>query len=331
MRMLRGLLVVFLIAHAAVARAAEWHAEVINTPARVTAIDTVDGKPRVLAGGLWYDIDMRGGKPRLVFLDEMRRPQLPADALPGGSVATGTRDIARAWLAAPTTRYKHTVLGDDIEAGSIVIETAAGVRHTVTLGDDAVFEDLAPRLADLDGDGRDEIVVVKSYLKRGAALAVIAQRNGRYGIVAETPPLGAPNRWLNPAGIADFTGDGKIDIALVRQPHVVGSLELWTYDNGRLRQAANLGGFSNHVAGSSALNLSAVADIDGDGTPDLALPALDLGRLRIVSFKPAAREIASIPLPSTVAGNIGVIAREHAPPAFAVALADGTLVVVRND
>ena len=48
-----------------------------------------------------------------------------------------------------------------------MIETRAGKRFTVRLKDDAVFEDLAPRLVDLDGDGRDEIVLVKSYF--GAA------------------------------------------------------------------------------------------------------------------------------------------------------------------
>jgi hypothetical protein len=329
--MLRTLLVFFLAANAANARAGEWRAEAVDTPARVTALETGDGKPRVVAGGLWYDIDMSGAKPRLIFLDEPRRPPLPENALPGSSIAVGTRGIARTWLASPTTRYGHAVLGDAIEAGSLIIETADGKSHTVTLGNDAVFEDLTPRLADLDGDGRDEVVVVKSYLARGAAIAVIAQRKGRYGIVAETPPLGTPNRWQNPAGIADFNGDGKVDIALVRQPHAVGALELWTYDKGRLRQIASLDGFSNHAIGSRALGMSGVADFDGDGTPDLALPSFDLTRLRIMSFKPAPREIASIPLPSNAASNIGMIERGNAPPALAVALADGTLVIIRND
>ena len=149
-----------------------------------------------------------------------------------------------------------------------------------------MFEDLEPRLADLDGDGHDEIVVVKSYLKRGSSLAVIAVRNGKYEIVAETPPIGRPHAWLNPAGIADFNGDGKIDIALVRMPHAVGTLELWSWADRSLRKTAELPDVANHIAGTRALDMSATADFDGDGIADLALPSFDRNRLRIVAFTP---------------------------------------------
>ena len=120
--------------------------------------------------------------------------------------------------------------------------------------------------------------MVKSYLKRGSSLAVIAERNGKYEIVAETPPLGAPHRWLNPAGIADFNGDGKTDIALVRQPHVVGALELWSWRDGHLRKAAELADVANHIAGTRALDMAAAADFDGDGIADLAVPSFDRSR-----------------------------------------------------
>jgi hypothetical protein len=212
-----------------------------------------------------------------------------------------------------------------------VIETREGILHTVRLKDDAVFEDREPRLADLDGDGHDEVIVVKSYLKRGSSLAVVAQRKGRYEIVAETPPLGGPHRWLNPAGIADFTGDGKLDIALVRQPHVIGELELWSYTDGRLRQVASLPDTANHIAGTRALHMSAVADFDGDGIADLGLPSLDRTHLRIVSFAPTAREIASVQLAAKAATNLATVARTSGPPAIAVGLADGTLALIRND
>ncbi|MBS0533131.1 MAG: VCBS repeat-containing protein [Proteobacteria bacterium] len=323
------LIVLALLAFTSAAHGAEWRVERIDTPARVTGIETVDGKPRIDAGGLYYGVDLSGDKAKLAFLDvERQRP--PENALPDGQVVTGTHDIARVWFASPTQRYDHAALGDAIEAGSLMIVTADGKTDTVVLGNDAVFEDLTPRLADLDGDGRDEIVVVKSYLTRGSAIAVIAQRKGRYQIVAETPPLGGPHRWENPAGIGDFNGDGKMDIAVVRQPHAVGALELWTYADGRLRHGPSLDDFSNHVAGTRALGMSAVADFDGDGTPDLALPSFDRTRLRIVAFKPVAQDIASIKLPSDARTNIGVIARDNGPPALLLGLADGSLVVIRR-
>ena len=244
---------------------------------------------------------------------------------------TGTRDIARAWFAEPTTRYDHGVLGDAIEAGALVIETRDGKRHIVRLKDDAVFEDIEPRLADLDGDGRDEIVVVKSYLKRGSSLAVIAERKGKYDIVAETPPLGAPHRWLNPAGFGDFNGDRKTDIALVRQPHVIGELELWNWSGGALRKIAAMPNTSNHIAGTRALNMNASADFDGDGVLDIAVPSLDRGRLRIVAFARGPREIANVALPAKAVTNLGLVPVEGQPPAIAVGLDDGTLVVIRRD
>jgi hypothetical protein len=312
---------------AATAHAAEWRVQRVDSPARVTAVDTVDGQVRAEAGGLWYAVVGKNDKFTLRFIDDQGKPKLPEGALPDGRVATGTHDIARAWLAEPTDRYDHGVLGDKIEAGALVIETRDGKHQALRLKNDAVFEDLEPRMADLDGDGHDGIVVVKSYLKRGSVLAVIAERKGKYEIVAETPPLGAPHRWLDPAGIADFTGGGKREIALVRQPHVVGQLELWTLRDGRLQKLDELPDVANHIAGTRALDMSAVADFDGDGIADIALPSLDRTRLRIVSFAPHAREIASIALPAQAATDLGLLT-DGGAPAVALGLADGSLAVV---
>jgi hypothetical protein len=311
------------------AQAAAWTLQSVDMPARVTAIETVDGQVRVNAGGLWYRLSLDGAQPGLVFIDMPKPPEHPEGALPEGRVVTGTRDIARAWLANPTTRYGHGVFGDTANAGSLVIETGDGKKQTVTLKDDAVFEDREPRLADLNGDGHAEVIVVKSYVRRGASLAIIAERNGRYDIVAETPALGGEHRWLAPAGIADFNGDGKTDIALVRQPHVVGALELWTWEGGRLRKTAEIGDVSNHIAGTSTMHMSGTADFDGDGKPDLAVPSLDRGRLRLVGFIPDAHEIASIALPNKAVTDLGLVELKEGPPAIAVGLADGTLVVAR--
>jgi hypothetical protein len=308
--------------------AGEWHVNRINAPARVSAIETDGRQVHVNAGGLWYKITMDDGKVSLAFIDAPDLPKLPEGALPDSRVAIGSNDIARAWLSEPTTRYDHGILGDKIEAGALVIETRDGKRQTVSLKDDAVFEDLEPRLADLDGDGHDKVVVVKSYLKRGSALAVIGLRKGKYEILAETPPLGAPHRWLDPAGIAAFTGGGKIDIALVRQPHVIGELELWGWRGGDLNKIATLSDTANHIAGTRAIDMAAVADFDGDKIPDIAIPSLDRNQLRIVTFVPDARTIASVALPAKAVTNLGLLAESAGPPAIAVGLSDGTLAII---
>jgi hypothetical protein len=311
------------------AQAVEWRAQKIATPARVNAIETVGDAVEIDAGGLWYRLSLGKAGPALTFLDEAPKSEHPEGALADGRVAIGTGDIARAWLAEPTDRYDHGALGDKLEAGTLAIERRDGGRQTVKLGPDAVFEDLAPRLVDLDGDGRDEIVVVKSSLRLGSSLAVIGWRKNRYEIVAETPALGAPHRWLDPAGIADFLGDGKKEIALVRQPHAVGMLELWSYADGRLTKIAELPDAANHIAGTRTIHMSAMTDVDGDGAADIAIPSLDRTRLRLIGFKPQIHEIASIPLPAKAFTDVAVLADAHGP-AIVLGLVDGSLALVRR-
>jgi len=318
------------VAATAAAHAAEWRVQRVDTPARVIALETLGDSVRVNAGGLWYHLIVSGDKASLRFIDPLARMKPPENALPDGKVMTGKGDITRVWLADPTQRYDHGVLGDKTEAGALAIETRDSRRYQVKLKDDAVFEDLEPRIADLDGDGHDEVVVVKSYLKRGSALAVIGLRKGKYDIIAETPPLGAPHRWLNPAGIGDFNGDGKTDIALVRQPHVVGVLELWTFSGNALRKTDELPDVANHIIGTRQIDMAASADFDGDGHPDIAVPSLDRSRLRIVSFAPHARDIASVPLPAKALTNIGLFQMGDGPPAIALGVANGALVLIRR-
>lgn len=324
------LLAVFVL-HAAGAQAAEWRAQVIPTPARVNAVETIGKAVEIEAGGLWYRLAIGRAGPALTFVDEAPKFEHPEGALADGRVATGSGDIARAWFAEPTDRYDHAVLGDRIEAGSLVIERRNGARQTLKLGADAVFEDLEPRIADLDGDGHDEIVAIKSSLRNGASLAVVALRRNRYEIAAETPALGAPHRWLEVAGIADFTGAGNNikQIAFVRQPHAVGMLELWEYDGKALNKLAEMPDASNHVAGTRAIHMSAVADFDGDGVADIATPSLDRTRLRLIGFKPQIHEIAAVPLPAKAFTDTAVLT-DTAAQAVALGLVDGSLALVRR-
>jgi len=252
----------------------------------------------------------------------------PADALPDGRPGLGAGWLATAWLIGPTTRYGHGVLGDAVEAGGLLVVGRDGSRFTLTLPDDSVFEDLQPRLADLDSDGRDEVVVVRSYLAAGAALAVLEVVDGILRLRAETPPIGRPYRWLNPLGAGDFDGDGRIELAYVETPHIGGILRIWALRAGRLAELGSLHGFSNHAIGSRALGLSALLDLDGDRSVDLLVP--DAGRrgLRLISFAGGAfRELGRLDHRQPITGDFQVADRDgNGRDDVAYGLADGTLV-----
>lgn len=226
--------------------------------------------------------------------------------LPDLRMARGGKNIAEAWLADPTARYRHFVLGSDFEAATICARLGDGRTLKLTLPETSVFEDRQPRLADLDGDGLDEIVIVRSTVGQGAALVVAGVVSGEIKIIAETPPTGARNTWINPAGIADFDGDGGLDVAYVQMPHVLGRLRLWTLKGGKLVQIASMEDTSNHVAGSPNIGLSAVADFDGDGIADLAIPSLDRRVLRFIAFNGSVREIGRRPLEAPAAADFSL-------------------------
>lgn len=193
------------------------------------------------------------------------------ERLPGGGVAEATG--LRAWYAEPTKRYAHGILDDAIEAGSLIAEWD-GKTYRYDLPDDSVFEDITPRLVDANGDGQLEILTIKSYLTRGSTIALYGIQDDTLVPLAEATPIGAPNRWLNPAGVADYNGDGRPEIAVIRTPHIGGILILYHWDghSPTIVELARKSGYSTHAIGSTELQIALTADWNGDGIMDLLLP-----------------------------------------------------------
>jgi hypothetical protein len=208
--------------------------------------------------------------------------------LPDGEISRS--GLLTAWLIDPTARYDHGVLGDAIEAGGFIVERA-GKRLVYRLPTDAVFEDRRVRLADLDGDGAPEAIVVKSYLNRGAAIAAYRILPDRIEPLAETEAVGSRNRWLNPVGVADFGGTGRPVIAAVVTPHLAGSLRWYSLTGSTLTEIARINGYTNHIIGKRDLDLAGIVKVPPDGPPLIVIPTLDRRSLAAISLQSGAARI----------------------------------------
>ncbi len=163
-----------------------------------------------------------------------------------GSAAAAS-DTVSARFADPTDRYGHAIMGDLPEWGRLCL-TVTGRDTCITLPETSVFEDIAPRLHDLDGDGVPEAVVVESSFAEGAAL-VVYRLDGESLTRIATPHIGTRNRWLAPAAIADLDGDGAVEIAFVDRPHLARVLRIWRFADNALTHVADREGLTNHRIG----------------------------------------------------------------------------------
>ena len=147
---------------------------------------------------------------------------------------------------------------------------------------DAVIEDRLPRL--VKAWDQDAVLTVQSSSTGGAAVLLLGVVGDRLQPLAESAPIGISQRWLNPIGVADFDGDGQVEIAAVETPHIGGHLLIYKIEGRRLREVGRFAGYTNHILGSTELEMSAVLDVNGDGIPDIVLPSQDRRELRVVTF-----------------------------------------------
>ncbi len=311
-------LLVFLAAPATAAYGQTVHK--IETAAPVERIIATDNDAHVLAGGQVFALvacDEVSGLCLNPSSSPAEPKPAPASALPDGRIAVAaTGDIRQAWFARPTQRYAHGVLGDAIEAGSLVVVTASGNLLEVVLPIDQVFEDITPRIADLDGDGANEVIAIRSSTSGGAAVAIFGLAGTELTLRGAGNENGLANRWLNIAGLVR-RADGGLTLYGVRTPHIGGRLFSLDFRNGKLSESNDIAtDVSNHLIGSRELGMSATGTFDG--RMELVLPSQDRLRLR---FPLTGR--ADIPLPGAIDKAIALVDGR-----VVTATADGRLFVV---
>ncbi|MGB3146965.1 MAG: VCBS repeat-containing protein [Paracoccaceae bacterium] len=252
---------------------------------------------------LWTPLARRAGRARTLW--HAARLLLPAViagglmALPAMArslcIAADGAHIRKVCLGelpdAPT--YGHAVLGDTPEWDVVTViwgregKAAAKAAGKLASGSAAkglsslsqaghIFEDIAPRLVDLDGDGRDEIILVQSSFDSGARLIALSTKGG-LSLLAATDYIGRPRRWLAPLGAADLDGDGRMEIAYVETPHLGKRLKVVRLKGARLVPVAMAAGLTNHRIGDAFIQ-GGIALCDGQPTVITA----DAGWRRII-------------------------------------------------
>jgi hypothetical protein len=250
-----------------------------------------------------------------------------------GIVTLGTGAIASAWLAVPTLKYRHGVLGDVTEAQELRATNRNGDTLRYRVDDNSVFEDRLARMVYVNR--RDALLVVRTRLEQGAALALFMLDgpdgpSQRLVLAAEGPPMGHPNRWLNPIGAEDFDGDGQTELAAVLTPHVNGPLVVYRQEGNKLVQKYRVPDFSNHQIYSRELGMSAAADMNGDGVPDLLVPGANRETLRVVTFAQGTyRQLYRTPKAAPIVSAIALgELQENGKLGAAWVLEDNTLVAL---
>lgn len=237
-------------------------------------------------------------------------PAAALQRLPESQAVSGRHDLAWVWHASPTRRYPHGALGSPVHAGSVhaLARTRAGAWQTVALALplNRVYEDRVPRIVDLDRDGREEILLIEADALRGASLVVLGidhtPEGPRLVERARGPFAGSTFRWLNPVGVADFDGDGQLDVASVVTPHIGGVLQLLHYRPPVLAPFARALDVSNHRMGALEQNLAVIVESPGQ-RPTIVLPDMSRRALHALRWDAPGQwtELADVkPLPAVV-------------------------------
>ena len=218
--------------------------------------------PLLMSEGYWVYLSNQG---ELVRGNE----RLDVNALPDARLIKDENDQLLIF-SGPSDHYMHAVLGDALEATNItLVKTIPNLRllKTITFPGDAVAEGLAPIWTDINGDNNKEILLTLSNNPDGSGARLVLYNE--QGDLLARGPL-SPGGWRHQLAVVEISG--KSYILDVQKPHVDRKVNLYEWVGDSLIIRASLSGFSTHQIGSRNLDMTLVADMDGNGMQELIVP-----------------------------------------------------------
>lgn len=212
----------------------------------------------------------------------------------------------------PTLRYRHGVLGDEVESAGVAIVDPDGLEVLARWDapNDRVIEQR--RVTPFPAAGRWGLIATVSGPGDGGALEALVAEAAANGVAADAAPdtltrraaapgLGRERLWRH------VLGASSARIYAVATPHLGGPLERWTLHDGEevlTREAFALDATSHRI-GRRELDLAQLlphAPGDPDGRDLLLLPSRRLDRLQLVVCDGAGcRPSVDVPLPAPLA------------------------------
>lgn len=248
------------------------------------------------------------GDGNLMIRDQDETVSLAVDALPDARILVDENERLLL-LTTPTTRYRHAVLGDGIEAASItLVETqpAPRVAQVIAIPEPAVVEGIAPIWTDLNNDGDREIIVTVSDKEQGAQLVVFNEAGEK---IASSPAVGRGNRWRHQLVVAPFGPAGELELADVLTPHLGRVVEFFRLKDATLQLTADVSGYTSHKLGSRNLDMAVAGDFDGDQRVELLLPNAEFTEFGVVGRTADGAAVErTAPVGGVIATNVAAVA-----------------------
>lgn len=271
----------------------------------------------------------------VLWADDAVRDRLPLNIQPDARLVVNDAGQVAVYALATNQRYVHAIMGDDLEGSALVVVDVQGsglrLLARVDLPGEDVYEGLSPLWADVDGDGRADLVTTVSNGRDGARNRVYLFDGQRIQREVDGPPIGRGGRWQHQLAWGPFGPAGEPLLVDVLTPHIGGVVRFHRYTGNGLEIIATLPGYTSHVIYERNLDMAVAGDFNGDGVPEIALPSQDRATVAGVQLTESGPQVVwSLPVEGRVVGNLVVVDVPGEGLALAITTDDGRLRLWRS-